>query len=747
MTAHSVLPRLALSAALAATLPVSPGVFAQETASEEATPAAPESSPLAREPRNAEEYFDAVLLMVRLDRPQLALRYLDELLALDPDADTLLALREKHGTGTFLQLARMESLRPQSQDLLQKLTEASLARINDPAYLNGVLDRLSGSPREQAEAVDELKHLGAAAVPPLLQRLNDPESNIDRSVVISTLIQLGEPAVAPLLGAIRAPSERLRGDVIEALGYIGARDQVLPHLWYPAFASDSPDGVRAAARTAIARMLYGDAQRVSRIPSFGIAQKLRDSALQNLRGDMDQEPGEDGLIGIWTWDDAAGTVVEHRVTPVSASLYVGQELARDALNLEPADADGQALFLALALAADVERAGWDRPAPTGPGTAHDLALIAGADTVERVLALALSANNPAAALQALRALGEVGTRHLLQRSGETWPPLVLALDAPDSRVQFAAATAVMQLDPQVDFGRSQRVVEIFARELAGSDQNQSVIIDPNRDRATIVASLVHALGFETAIATTGQEGFQLATDRPVGLAVVHLNSVRWELSQTIASFRADARTRNVPIAIYGPPGMEPAVKELLEAQPVVYIEEVNDTRDLSRALRPMLAQVTPPPLSEEQRTSQRAAAAYWLRHIAERHLTGIFDLRTAEEALSSGVNDPALARDALIALGGVPTPSAQQRLAETAVAPALDVPTRETAALQLAFHIQRFGTLIENGTLSDLQTAYTQAADPAIQTALAAVIGSLKPAEESVSRTLREYPLPTAPAD
>jgi hypothetical protein len=305
----------------------------------------------------------------------------------------------------------------------------------------------------------------------------------------------------------------------------------------------------------------------------------------------------------------------------------------------------------------------------------------------------------------------------------------------------------MQLDPQEGFSRSERVVEILARELAGSEQSQSVIIDPNLDRASIMASLVGALGFDATVAGTGREGFEFAVTRPVGLAVVHLNSVRWELSQTIANFRADARTRNVPIAIYGPSGMEPAVEELLQAQPVVYVQEANNTRDLSRSLRPLLAQATPPPLTDDQRTAQRAAAAYWLRHIADGHRTQVFDLKPAEDALSSAVNDPALAHNALIALGGVPTASAQRRLAETVIAPALDMPIRESAALQLAFHIQRFGVLLENGMLADLQTAYAEASDPVLQTALASVIGSLKPAEEAVSRALRDYPLPPAPGD
>lgn len=753
MPVHRVLSTAALGAVcLSSLLLIAPQTAFAQPADEappadEATPAEPEPSPLARAPRNADEYFDAILLMVRLTRPELAAQYLDELLALEPDEETLLALREKHGTGTFLQLARVAALQPQAGDLLDRLTQASLARISDPAYLDGVLERLAGSPREQAEAVDELKHLGSAAVPPLLARMSNPESNVDRSLVVATLIQMGEPAVAPLLGAMRAPGERMRGDAIDALGYIATREQVLPHLWRPAFDAQSPPGVQHAARAALARLLFGDPERVSRVPSFGVGQRLRDAARSYFRGDVEWTLDEAGLVSLWVWDEEQGTVVEHRVSPASASMYVGQQLARDAMALEPANVEGQTLFLALALAGDRERAGWDQPLSTGSGTAHDLALIAGAGSAERVLDLALTEENPAAAIAALDVLGSVGTRHLLQKTSESWPPLIRALDAPDARVQFAAASAIMQLDPERGFGRAERVVEIFARELAGTSQPQSVIIDPNVDRASIVASLVGAIGFDASIAATGQEGFERAVSQPIGLAVVHLNSIRWELSQTVANFRADARTRNVPIAIYGPPGMQDSVRELLTAQPVVYVEEANDSRDLSRTLRPLLAQMTPPPLTDDQRSAQRMAAAYWLRHIAQGHRSQVFDLRPAETALANAVTEPALAPDALIGLGGVPTASAQERLAAAVTAPGFDLAIRETAALQLAFHIQRFGVLVQNGTLSQLNETFEQATEPAMQTALASVIGSLKPADESLSRTLREYPLPTAPAD
>jgi CheY-like chemotaxis protein len=724
----------------------------RSSTAQEAAATAPDEaveSPLPQEPETPAQLFDAILLTLRLDRPEIALRYLDTLLKLEPDDATLLAIREKHGTGTFLELSRIEALQPQAEELLQRVTGAALRRINDSAFVDGVISDLAGAPRQRMEALNELRHLGTVAVPPLLQRLAAPTAQTDRGLLLNTLVQLGEPAVAPLLGAVRVPQEELRSDVIELLGYLGSEDEVVPHLWYPAYAEGQPTGVQSAAKRALARQLYGSPDAVARLPAAGISDRLRKVARQHLRGAASWKIDDNGLVGLWTWDGAAGTVVEHRVSPRSASLFIGQELAREALTLSPQDADGQTLFLTLALSSDIHRNGWDKPIPEGSGTAHDLALTAGADVTERVLKLALEEKSPAAAVAALHVLGQNGSRHLLQYKGRSAPVLIAALDAPDERVQFAAASAIMQLDPDAPFRGARRIVEIFARALGGSDQPRTVVVDPNVERATFVADLLSRLGYNAGIATTGMDGFLMAAEQgTIDLAVLHLNTIQWELSQTIENLRADSRTANVPIAIYGPRGLQSSVQRLIDRnQPVVYLEEANDTRDVSQTLRPFLAQVTPPALTSDQRAEQMAAAAYWLTHIAQGQRTKIFDLKTAETSLANTISNPDLARDALIALGAIGTPTAQQTLADAALGPGFELPVRETAALQLAFHIQRFGGLLTNEQLDSIQNTWEATTEPEMKTALASVIGSLQPTAEAISRQLQSFPGAEKPAE
>lgn len=71
--------------------------------------------------------FDAIVLMVELDRPGLARTYLEELLTAEPDEPDLLSMRGKHGPKAFRQLVDIPSLAPESVVLLE-MANAAFAR-------------------------------------------------------------------------------------------------------------------------------------------------------------------------------------------------------------------------------------------------------------------------------------------------------------------------------------------------------------------------------------------------------------------------------------------------------------------------------------------------------------------------------------------------------------------------------------------------------------------------------------------
>ncbi|MBX3439040.1 MAG: HEAT repeat domain-containing protein [Planctomycetaceae bacterium] len=701
---------------------------------------------LANEPQTAEQFFDAALVMLRVSRPDLAQRYLAKLLELQPDDETLLRLREVHGTAMFLRLSRDEKLIPQSQQLLKRVQAAAANQVSNPAYFDGLISRLQDSPRERDAVIADLKHLGADAVPELLARLVDQSNFRNRDLLLETLVKFGPAAVDPLLGALDAPDLRTRAIAIDVLGWLGD-ESVVSHLWYPALAVDQPPEIQRSALRAIARIRYGDANLTSRLDPVGAAEEVYQGALQHFRDEYPWSPDLDGKLFVWSWDRAQNRLVKTATTPAAASMLMAERLARQAMLMAPDRDRNRALFLAAALAHARYRAGWGQPIPQGPGTAYDLALLSGASLTEMALGLAVEHGNPAAAESAVTALGALATRDTLRPRDGRPSPLIAALDFPNDRVQFAAAAAILELDPLEGFSRSQRVVEILARALRTEGGPRSIVIDPNTARAADTASMLNSLGFTTTVALTGQDGFREAVARgDVALTVLHPNTVRWELTQTIANLRADSRTAGVPIVIAAGEPARADMRRVLNRVPgSAFVSTDGGPMQWSSQLQPVLRDFGVPPLTPQQQAERALTAADWLRYIAQRSRSNVFDLSSAEDALSDVAAQPGFGIDAVIALGTIGRPSVQQRLVDLVLAPAIEVDTREAAARELAIHIRRFGRMLSDDAVTRLIDAWDQSSEPAMREALSSVIGVLRPTPAGILDRLSSFETPDVP--
>ncbi|SFI57500.1 HEAT repeat domain-containing protein [Planctomicrobium piriforme] len=719
------------------------GAFAQDDA---APPGPPPGDPLFVKPTTVPENFDAALLMVKLARLDLAKYYLEQTLALEPSDEDMMALRTAHGTGTFLELTRLKELNPPATTLLDRLTAAVQNQISQPGYADGLIAKLGGSARERAEALTELRHMGPYAVPPILKHL-DGDLGVGRDTLAVTLTRLGTEAIPPLIGALASPNEEVRAVAADVLGKVGSESNML-WLWYPAFAEGQPAGTRGAARIALARLRYGDGQAVNRLSSDGAVKSMLAAATQHLDGSYQwpQLYEEMTEIPVWTWSVEAGTVVEHPVPRAQASLFLAERLAREATLLAPDSGQPPVVLLTALLMRAVEQNGWKTPLPAGPDSALDLAVRCGPDVCERVLQYALDHKLIGAQLAVLEALALNGSPHLLlAKQGHS--AVTDALDAPEARVQFAAATTILRWEPTQPFRNSRRVVEILARALNTEAMASSVVMDPNVSRAQQTASLFTELGFPATLASTGMDGFKLAAEQGnITLAVLHPNVIRWELSQTVANLRADARTANIPVVIYGPKGIRDRYVDFASHyHNVLFLDEGTDAAQLSRTLQPFLVQLSPPTMTPDQRLNQMREASAWLRRIAVRNIANVFDLEPAEPALTNAIFNPDVAEDALITLGAIGRPNVQNELFNVANSTTISSPLRQLAAYQLAFHIQRFGLLLMPKVAETIPGIWQNETDPQVRIALASVIGTLKPTLAAARQEILSQPASPAP--
>src|SRR5260370_26506747 len=92
---------------------------------------------------------------------------------------------------------------------------------------------------------------------------------------------------------------------------------------------------------------------------------------------------------------------------------------------------------------------------------------------------------------------------------------------------------------------------------------------------------------------------------------------------------------------------------------------------------------------------------------------------------------------ASMALGDVPGVESQRDLDAAVLDASRPAPLRLNAAYQLSRSIQRFGPLVSADQEKRLAEALDQEDDAAMKTALASIVGSLRPKPEAVGRRLQ----------
>ena len=123
----------------------------------------------------------------------------------------------------------------------------------------------------------------------------------------------------------------------------------------------------------------------------------------------------------------------------------------------------------------------------------------------------------------------------------------------------------------------------------GSLTPEAVVIDPRQDVATQATWLLDEQGYVTTSCATGQGGFDNAVRQlNCELILIHTNCLRWPLSQTIANLRADSRTSQTPIAIYGPERDTTAIRRMQSLYPGIShlpgpLSEINFADELRRS--------------------------------------------------------------------------------------------------------------------------------------------------------------------
>lgn len=707
----------------------------------------PEPSPLLSEPETPRDTFRAILLLVDLGRFDLARTYLDNFVAANPDDALILALRDEFGTVAFLKLSQVVEFRPLSTNLLARLARLSRGQASDPTFINGLVDRILGTDeRARLVALDDLRNAGIDAVPTVVTRLDAANTPADRDRIISALVTMGAEITPAMIGALESRSETVRGAAAQVLGWLKAVDAI-PFLEIVAFSNDEADGVRLAAREALAKIQEGSRLKVDELSSETAAIDLRDRAAGLFSGRLTPVSYDDSAeaVELWGWSQESGSLFRETLTLPVAARRLAARFALGALQLSPDHRPTQLLTLATLFGTAADAFPPGTPWPQGDGTVSGVAALTGLEGLSEILKICLEAGQYRAATGPLRILSDLASPAILKQPSGTKSAVVAALNSPDQRVRFLAALTIARLESPDPHPSAARVVEVLGSALTDTGMAAALVIDADVDRASQVGGFLSAMGLNPVLVRTGREGFEIAASRTgIEVVIIHANCVRWDLSQTLANFRADARTAALPIAVLGEEALRGKLgRRIANSQPATFITDSPTAIDFEGQLRPWLARMDRQPLTDAERAEQKQLAAYWLARLATGPGHRAYDISPVEAEISRIAEEEPLSVNALIALAAIPSAAAQNRLVEIAARPLADVSLRLSAASLFTQHVQRFGLLADSRLVRQLEDALSKTTDPELNAALRTALGSIGAAPGSLARQIEALgPLP-----
>ncbi|HEV8060395.1 MAG TPA: hypothetical protein VGP68_11005, partial [Gemmataceae bacterium] len=486
-----------------------------------------------KKPETALEFWRVMKHEIELGQFDLANNYLKGFLAKNPTDEELLQIQAKEGSSGFLRLLTIPALAKDAKPLVERVGQLVQKSVTDPVRLEKLIkDLIDGAedPREVSFAIGEMRKAGASAVPALINALMNTNGRPkEHALLLSAVERLDHSTTAPLVAALDINDPMLRGELIDVFRK-RAEFAAVPFLWYYSAAADQTALVRSRAQQALAALI-------------GVADEGLPKAKDALTREAEKYyrhlvdlGGAGGPVTVWKWDGKR--LVSQTLTTSQAEEFFGLHFAGQALKLDAGFEPAQVVFLSLALDKAVERAGINEPL-SKTGEVRELLTSVNPDLVIAVLRKALEEHRVPVILGATRALGELAEPKAAQPDGHGAPVLVQALNYPDRRVQIAAADAILRLHKTVPIATS-RILDVLRRNAISDTAPKVLVVDPNSDRANLVAQAIQKAGYQVAISNTGNSALQrLAESADFDAILLDSSVVNPQLSYLIPQLRAD----------------------------------------------------------------------------------------------------------------------------------------------------------------------------------------------------------------
>jgi len=677
----------------------------------------------ASNPATPEQLLSAAQSALQFGRPDECKRYLAKLIEAKPADEVLAALTARYGD-FLIQLSRTADVQPEGRQVAELVQSAAQRTATNSEKIAAMIAQLSEPrPGARQEAIGQLILAGTNVVNPMLRALADSSRAAEHANIRMALVQLREATELPLIGALDAPNEALKTQVVAVLGRMQSSRAAM-YLIRPALSPQAPAELRQLAAASLQR-ISGAAPDLYEGEQYLIREIDR-----LLLGDLPIPRDVDDRVQLWTWDAAKQEVVPVTMPRRDAGRLLAARLANDLYALRPSDPSALRRMLLLGLEHAKTVSGLDQPLPITPGTAGAAAIAAGPQVANSVLAEALAQGRIAAAIAAAEVLAHCGDASVLHaQTGAS--PLADAMRSSDRRVRLAAALASVQLDPGGSFPGAGRVVETLGWFLGTSGATIVLVGHPRGEEAQTIVGYMNALGHEGEGAYLGRVVVERALTNPDYDFILIADAIDMPpIEELVQWLRRDFRTARLPIGVMARSDRFEALRQRLADDAFLTVfPRIHSVEVATNEVNKLTAIAGRNLVSRDERLRQARAALAALATLAKSPATfASYEFLRLEPTLIRALNNPALTGHTAALLAVFATPKSQTALVEFASQSSRPLADRQAAAAAFAAAVRARGLLLTQSQIAQQFERYNASAalDPSTQQVLGSILDAIE---------------------
>jgi hypothetical protein len=540
------------------------------------------------DPTNLDEYWRAIdyeLNFGTMDEARRLIALMQRRSDFTPEA--VVELRERYGSSLLVNIAAAPELGDVGQRFLKVANDASAAKLRDAVRIKRFIGNLEKSPSERIFAIGELRKSDEAVAPHLVEAIL---ANPSKPVYASALAQMPPRLWEAAAIMLESDNALLRTAALDALIAYRVRASA-ESLYHPLASKKFTEDQQSKAQQALGNL----GRLVTPPDAVG-------ELVAVARGYYLRQAGRDlsDVHDVWSWKD--GKLVATPTPAEDAAYHFALEAAKKAYDLDAANPAAQTTLASVLLAKPNIRA-----FPPEFQALNNSALLG------RVVQQAQIDRRPMTARNAVALLA-------IKTDADAFNALTVALNYPNTEVQFAAAQAVLRAKPKARFRNYDRIIPILIRALHAGDKRAAVVGDGDASRANGTGNLLSGVGYVPRVRTSGRDVFKAAAEfGDVELIVLEPTLRDPSLNDTLANLRLDARTSGIPVIVFeiDPPDFSPQVimRPVTAAERAYQLHRQDDQALLEEARSELYALAVTAPEREKRTFTIDQRVDYLLRRM------------------------------------------------------------------------------------------------------------------------------------